>query len=143
MNLQEYTRFVIDRSTLRPDDIDFNMLRAACGLIAELDELKQEYANKAATLESIQSETGDVVFWAVALKYWVEKAGFASGASLRRSDGAHICDAVEKYTRKGDLSKLQEVYNSVCYILEDLPQSIIDSNVAKLTAYPRGITNAA
>jgi NTP pyrophosphatase (non-canonical NTP hydrolase) len=148
MDLQKYTQFVIERSTLRPDDIDFSMLRAACGLVAELDELMSEYKRSGATTETLQNEIGDVAFWCVALKYWIEKAGLTVVQNSRplytiQDNGAYICDRVEKYTRKGDLSKLQEVYDAVCYTLEDLPQSIIDINVAKLTANPRGITHAA
>jgi NTP pyrophosphatase (non-canonical NTP hydrolase) len=148
MNTQEYTQFVIERSTLRPDDVDFNMLRAACGLTAEMAELKAELESSTATLESVLSESGDVAFWITALKYWIEKAGLTSTQNpcvqdLVSEDYASVCDAIEKYTRKKDLSKLQDIYDRVCYILLDTPQEIIDHNVAKLTEKPRGITNAA
>jgi NTP pyrophosphatase (non-canonical NTP hydrolase) len=148
MSTQEYTQFVIERSALRPDDIDFNMLRAACGLTAEMAELKAELESSTATLDSVLSESGDVAFWATALKYWIEKAGLTSARNsctqdLVSENYASVCDAIEKYTRKRDLSKLQDIYDRVCYILLDTPQEIIDHNVAKLMENPRGITNAA
>jgi hypothetical protein len=148
MDLQEYTQFVIERSTLRPDDIDFNMLRAACGLAAEMQELILECERRITIPEAILSEEGDVAFWCTALKYWIEKAGLTTirdpfPPDTVFSNGAAICDAVEKYTRKRDLSKLQSMYDSTCRVLALFPQKVIDMNVAKLTVNPRGITNAA
>jgi NTP pyrophosphatase (non-canonical NTP hydrolase) len=146
MDVKEYTQFVIERSTLRYADIDFSMLRAACGLTAERAELRAEMELSTSTVESLLSEAGDVAFWATALKYWIEKAGLALVQNNCPADiegESYICDAVEKYTRKNDLAKLQDLYDRVCYALVDLPQSVIDNNVAKLTANPRGITNAA
>lgn len=150
ISFEDYKEFVVKASDCTVDEVSFRLLRAAAGLVAELDE----FCN-AGDAEDYEQEQGDVVFWLTVLKCWVDtlnvtpiKPAYISLNILDSKVAMYILDRVEKYSRARDKSRL----SGVAWILEavflkfqegetntnvaSLPE-IMSRNYNKLTAKPR------